>query len=61
MPANQRTEAMSHTSIALEQAEEAILNFEVSDEELEMAAGSGKQKLANPTVPSAIICLPFAD
>ncbi len=52
---------MSHTTIALEQAEEAILHDEVSDEELEMAAGSGKQKMANPTVPSAIICLPFAD
>jgi hypothetical protein len=52
---------MSHTTIALEQAEEAILNFEVSDEELEMAAGSGKQKMANPTAPFAIICIPFAE
>jgi hypothetical protein len=52
---------MSHTTIRLEQAEEAILHDEVSDEELEMAAGSGKQKVANPTVPSAIICLPFAE
>jgi hypothetical protein len=52
---------MSTTAIALEQAEETILDFEVSDEELEMAAGPGKQQAANPTAPFAIICIPFAD
>ena len=52
---------MSTTAIALEQAEEAILHDEVSDEELEMAAGAGKQKMANPTAPFAIICIPFAE
>jgi hypothetical protein len=52
---------MSHTTIALDQVEETILNFDVSDEELEIAAGPGKQKMANPTAPFAIICIPFAD
>jgi hypothetical protein len=59
LPAKQRTLAMSQSTIALDQAEEEILHDGVSDEELETAAGMGKVKVANPTVPFAIICIPF--
>jgi hypothetical protein len=53
-----RTNEMSYTTIGLGQAEEQILNYEVSDEALETAGRMGKEK-AVYTVPSAIICLPF--
>lgn len=39
--------------------EEAILNFEISDDVLEKAAGLQREKKAALTQPSAIICLPF--
>ena len=61
LPANQRTNAMRQATIALDQTEEDLLNFDVSDEALETAAGIRKEIAANPTVPSAIICIPFAD
>jgi hypothetical protein len=61
LPANQRTNAMRQTTSALDQSEEEILNFDVSDEALETAGGARKENVANPTIPSAIICLPFAD
>jgi hypothetical protein len=35
---------MSHTTIGLDQTEEEILNFEVSDDALETAGGRGKRK-----------------
>ena len=43
---------MSHTIIGFDQAEEEILNFEVSDEALETAAGTGKEK----AVPHSSFC-----
>jgi hypothetical protein len=52
---------MRQTTIALDQTEEEILNFDVSDEALETAAGLRKDNVANPTAPFAIICIPFAD
>ena len=52
---------MRQTTVALDQAEEEILNFDVSDEALETAAGTRKENVANPTIPSTIICIPFAD
>ncbi len=50
---------MSQSSIGHEQSEEEILHVDVSDEELERAAGIGKQNAAPPTAPYAIICIPF--
>ena len=47
-PANQRTYAMSHTSIGLDQTEEEILNYDVSDDALETAGGMGKEKAVPP-------------
>jgi hypothetical protein len=49
---------MIYTTIRLGQTEEQILNYEVSDDALETAGRTGKEK-AVYTVPSAIICLPF--
>jgi len=40
---------MNDTTMGLDQTEEAILTFEVSDEALETAAG-GKEKAANFTL-----------
>jgi hypothetical protein len=37
----------------------AILNSQASDQELERAGEFGPEKAANPTVPSALICIPF--
>ena len=53
-----RTNEMIYTTIRLGQTEEQILNYEVSDDALETAGRTGKEK-AVYTVPSAIICLPF--
>jgi hypothetical protein len=39
--------------------EEAILNFEISDDVLEKAAGLRREKQAAYTMPSAIICIPL--
>lgn len=39
--------------------DDAILNFDVSDDALERAAGAGLANAANPTLPSALICIPF--
>ena len=50
---------MSHTIIGLEQAEEAILNCDVSDDALETAAGTRNEKAAAYTAPFALICIPF--
>jgi hypothetical protein len=41
---------MNDTTIGLDQAEEAILSYEVSDEALESAAGTVKDKAASLTV-----------
>jgi hypothetical protein len=49
---------MSDTSNGPEQSEDDIISFDLSDEALERAA-DGKALAANPTVPSAIICIPF--
>jgi hypothetical protein len=35
---------MNHTTIGLDQTEEEILTYEVSDDALETAAGAGKEK-----------------
>ena len=50
---------MSHTTIGLDQTEEEILNYEVSDDALETAAGPGKEKAVPYTAPFALICIPF--
>jgi hypothetical protein len=46
-------------TIRLEPSEDAILHDDVSDETLERAAAPAQARSANPTVPSAIICIPF--
>ena len=50
---------MSDNTIEPEQTEAGILSYQVSDDVLEIAAGTRKEK-ALLTVASAIICLPFA-
>jgi hypothetical protein len=52
---------MSHNIIGFDRTEEEILNFEVSDEALETAAGTEKEKAVPPTAPFAIICIPFGE
>jgi hypothetical protein len=51
---------MSHIATGHNGTEDAILNFEVSDDVLETAGETGKERVALYTVPSAIICLPLA-
>jgi hypothetical protein len=46
-------------TIRLERSEDSIFHNDVSDEALERMAAPGQARLANPTVPSAIICIPF--
>jgi hypothetical protein len=58
--ANQRTNAMSHTTTGLDQTEEEILNYEFSDDALETAGGTGEKITGNPTSPLALICIPFS-
>ncbi len=41
---------MSDTSIGLDETEEEMLAYEVSDEALETAAGTGSEKAANYTL-----------
>jgi len=41
-----------------DQNEDSVLHDEISDEALERAA-YGRAITTNPTVPSAIICIPF--
>jgi hypothetical protein len=41
---------MNENTIGLDQTEEEILTCEVSDEALETAAGTGKEKAANYTL-----------
>jgi hypothetical protein len=41
---------MNENTIGLEQTEEDILTCEISDEALETAAGTGKEKAANYTL-----------
>jgi hypothetical protein len=41
---------MTEITIGLEQAEQEILAFEASDEALEAAAGTGREKAANYTL-----------
>lgn len=41
---------MSDTKTGLDRTEEEILTFEVSDESLETAAGTGKEKAGNYTL-----------
>ena len=50
---------MSHDTVGLDRAEEAILNFEVCDAVIETAARPGPAKAAY-TVPSSVICIPLA-
>jgi len=44
----------------LDCSEHELLNPAVGDDVLERAAGNDPARAANPTVPSAIICIPFA-
>ena len=48
--ANGRITAMSDTTIGLDQAEEEMLAFEVSDETLETVAGTRSEKAGNYTL-----------
>jgi len=41
---------MNNVTIGLEQTEEEVLAFKVSDEALESAAGTGSEKAANYTL-----------
>lgn len=41
------------------QLDDAVLNVDVSDDALERAGLTGLANAANPTVPSALICIPF--
>ncbi len=50
---------MSHTPIGIDQTEEQILNFEVSDDALETAGATGSRQAGAYTVPFALICVPF--
>ena len=50
---------MSQNLNTRDQAEEDILRFDISDDELETAAGTGNLNGPNPTAPYAIICIPF--
>ncbi|MGH6728439.1 MAG: hypothetical protein ACREB8_18135 [Pseudolabrys sp.] len=50
---------MSQIIIGHEQTEAEILHFDVSDEELETAADTGKQRAGAQTIPFALICIPF--
>jgi len=43
-PINKRINAMTNITMGLEKTEEETLAFEVSDEALEMAAGTAKEK-----------------
>ena len=52
---------MSHTTRGLDQTEEEILNYEVSDDALETAGGAGKEKAVPYTSPFALICIPFGE
>ena len=43
-----------------DQADEAVLNIDVSDDALETAAAMGKEK-AKYTLPASLICIPLAE
>ena len=47
---NERINAMTETTIGLEQTEQKILALEVSDEALEAAAGTVREKAADYTL-----------
>jgi hypothetical protein len=49
-PTNERINAMTQTTMGREQAEQEFLVFEVSDEELEAAAGSVSARAENYTL-----------
>jgi hypothetical protein len=51
---------MSHTITGLDQTEEEILNYEVSDAALETAGATGEKITGMPTTPAALICIPFS-
>jgi hypothetical protein len=50
---------MGNSIVEPDLTDDTILDFEIADEALERAAGTGRENVANPTVPSAIICIPF--
>ena len=50
---------MSQSTIDLEQVEDDILLGDVSDDELETAAATGKRNAGAQTIPYALICIPF--
>jgi hypothetical protein len=49
-PTNERINAMTQTTMGRERAEQEFLVFEVSDEELEAAAGSASARAENYTL-----------
>jgi hypothetical protein len=50
---------MMSSTETLHDTDEAALTFDVADDALERAGGSGKNDAANPTLPSALVCIPF--
>ena len=50
---------MGNSIVEGDQSDDTILHFEIPDDELERAAGTARENIANPTVPSALICIPF--
>ena len=50
---------MNQSTIGLEQTEDEILLNDVSDDELEKAAATGKRNAGAQTIPYALICIPF--
>lgn len=50
---------MNSVAGGLDRTDHEILFDDVSDDALERAGGSGRQDMANPTAPFALICIPF--
>jgi hypothetical protein len=50
---------MSHMARTIDQNEDDMFGEAVCDDALERIAVTGRAIAANPTVPSAIICIPF--
>ena len=48
------------SDIGLDRIEQEILNYDVSDDALEAAAGNGSAQGIADTHPFAIICIPFS-
>ena len=56
---NRKPKGHAMSNDQCDRAENEFFDDGVSDDALERAAGTGRELAANPTVPSAIICIPF--